>query len=52
MTTEMTDVVIAGVGVAGGILAAELDKAGLKVIGLGLGPLPTTADFSSHDKLR
>jgi gluconate 2-dehydrogenase alpha chain len=33
MATEKTDVVIVGVGAAGGILAAELGKAGLKVIG-------------------
>jgi len=34
MATEKTDVVIVGVGAAGGILAAELGKAGMKVIGL------------------
>ena len=33
MATEKTDVVIVGVGAAGGILAAELGKAGMKVIG-------------------
>jgi choline dehydrogenase-like flavoprotein len=32
MATEKSDVVIIGVGAAGGILAAELGKAGLKVI--------------------
>jgi len=32
MATEKTDVVIVGVGAAGGILAAELGKAGMKVI--------------------
>ena len=39
MATEKTDVVIVGAGAAGGILAAELGKAGMKVIGLerGLG---------------
>jgi choline dehydrogenase-like flavoprotein len=31
MATEKTDVVIVGVGAAGGILAAELGKAGMKV---------------------
>src|SRR5215468_10189934 len=34
MAIEKTDVVIVGVGAAGGILAAELAKAGMKVIGL------------------
>jgi choline dehydrogenase-like flavoprotein len=38
MATEKTDVVIVGVGAAGGILAAELAKAGMKVIGLERGP--------------
>jgi len=33
MATEKTDVVIVGVGAAGGVLAAELGKAGMKVIG-------------------
>ena len=31
MATEKTDVVIVGVGAAGGILAAELARAGMKV---------------------
>ena len=39
-------------GAAGGILAAELGKAGMKVIGLERGPRLTTADFSAHDELR
>src|SRR5258708_16351279 len=52
MATEKTDVVIVGVGAAGGILAAELGKAGMKVIGLERGPRLTTADFSSQDELR
>src|SRR6202047_63859 len=52
MATEKTDVVIVGVGAAGGILAAELGKAGMKVIGLERGPRLTTADFSPHDELR
>jgi choline dehydrogenase-like flavoprotein len=34
MATEKADVVIIGVGAAGGILAAELAKAGMKVVGL------------------
>ena len=52
MATEKTDVVIVGVGAAGGILAAELGKAGMKVIGLERGPRLTTADFASLDELR
>ena len=40
MATEKTDVVIVGVGAAGGILAAELGKAGMKVVGLERGPKP------------
>ena len=43
MATEKTDVVIVGVGAAGGILAAELGKAGMKVIGLERGPRLKTA---------
>src|SRR5271169_2361438 len=52
MATEKTDVVIVGVGAAGGIIAAELSKAGMKVIGLERGPRLKTADFSPHDELR
>src|SRR5438132_1587079 len=52
MATERTDVVIVGVGAAGGILAAELGKAGMKVIGLERGPRLATKDFSAQDELR
>ena len=52
MATEKTDVVIVGMGAVGGIIAAELGKAGMKVIGLERGPRLTTADFSAHDELR
>src|SRR4029077_14010081 len=52
MATEKTDVVIVGMGAVGGILAAELGKAGMKVIGLERGPRLTTADFSAQDELR
>ncbi|MGH9257669.1 MAG: GMC family oxidoreductase [Vicinamibacterales bacterium] len=52
MATDKTDVVIVGLGAAGGILAAELGKAGMKVIGLERGPRLTTADFTPHDELR
>src|SRR3954451_14904069 len=51
MATEKTDVVIVGVGAAGGILAAELGKAGMKVIGLERGPRLKTTDFQL-DELR
>jgi gluconate 2-dehydrogenase alpha chain len=52
MATEKTDVVIVGVGAAGGILAAELAKSGMRVIGLERGPRLTTQDFNPHDELR
>ena len=52
MSALKTDVVIVGVGAAGGILAAELAASGLKVIGLERGPRLKTADFMSHDELR
>jgi gluconate 2-dehydrogenase alpha chain len=52
MATEKTDVVIVGVGGTGGILAAELAKAGMKVIGLERGPRHVTADFAGQDELR
>src|SRR5881398_3665040 len=52
MAIEKTDVVIVGMGAVGGILAAELGKAGMKVIGLERGPRLTTADFAGQDELR
>src|SRR5258708_25940826 len=52
MATEKTDVVIVGMGAVGGIVAAELGKAGMKVIGLERGPRLSTADFNPHDELR
>jgi gluconate 2-dehydrogenase alpha chain len=52
MATEKTDVVIVGMGAVGGIMAAELGKASMKVIGLERGPRLTTADFTPHDELR
>jgi gluconate 2-dehydrogenase alpha chain len=51
MATEKTDVVIVGMGAAGGVLAAELGQAGMKVIGLERGPRLKTADFQL-DELR
>ena len=52
MATEKTDVVIVGAGAAGGILAAELSKAGMKVIALERGPRLATKDFAAQDELR
>jgi gluconate 2-dehydrogenase alpha chain len=52
MATDKTDVVIVGVGGAGGIIAAELSKAGMRVIGLERGPRLKTQDFEPHDELR
>ena len=51
MAIEKADVVIVGMGAVGGILAAELGKAGMKVIGLERGPRLKTADFQL-DELR
>ena len=51
MAIEKTDVVIVGMGAVGGVMAAELGKAGLKVIGLERGPRLKTADFQL-DELR
>ncbi len=51
MATEKTDVVIVGMGAVGAILAAELGKAGMKIIGLERGPRLKTADFQL-DELR
>src|SRR5260221_6780401 len=52
MATEKTDVVIVGGGGAGGIFAAELSKAGMRVVGLERGPRLKTQDFEPHDELR
>src|SRR6202161_4980636 len=52
MATEKTEVVIVGVGAARGIIAAELAKAGMKVVGLERGPRLQTADFEGLDELR
>ena len=50
--SKKTDVVIVGVGAAGGIIAAELAKSGMQVIGLERGPRLKTEDFLAHDELR
>lgn len=48
-----TDVVIIGVGWAGGIIASELTKSGLNVVGLERGKERTTEDYYMvHDELR
>lgn len=48
-----TDVVIVGVGWAGGIIASELTKSGLNVVGLERGRERKTEDyFMVHDELR
>ena len=52
MATEKADVVIVGMGAAGAIMAAELGKAGMKVVGLERGPRLKTLDFQDHDELR
>ncbi|MDG0792914.1 GMC family oxidoreductase [Cohnella ginsengisoli] len=52
-TLPKTDVVIVGVGWAGGIIAAELTKSGLNVVGLERGKERKTEDyFMVHDELR
>ena len=52
MAIEKTDVVIVGVGAAGGILAAELSKAGMKVIGLERGPRLATVETAARRRDR
>src|SRR3982075_3229066 len=52
MATSRTDVVIVGIGAVGGILAAELGKAGMQVIGLERGPRHASMDFAGQDELR
>ncbi|MEK0312323.1 GMC family oxidoreductase [Cohnella sp. 56] len=52
-TLPKTDVVVVGVGWAGGIIAAELAKGGLNVVGLERGKERKTEDyFMVHDELR
>src|SRR3954467_4150618 len=52
MAIEKTDVVIVGAGAVGGIMAAELGKAGMRVIALERGPRLRTEDFAPQDELR
>src|SRR5688572_14645612 len=52
MATEKADVVIVGVGAAGGILAVELARAGFRVVGIERGPRLATRDFAPQDELR
>ncbi|WP_010648010.1 GMC family oxidoreductase [Oceanobacillus massiliensis] len=50
---DKVPVVIVGVGWGGGIIAAELAKAGIKVVGLERGEDRSTADFQQvHDEYR
>ncbi|MEV5029163.1 GMC family oxidoreductase [Paenibacillus sp. LPE1-1-1.1] len=52
-TLPKTDVVIVGVGWSGGIIASELTKSGLNVVGLERGKERKTEDyFMVHDELR
>ncbi len=52
MALPKVDVLIIGLGAAGGIMAKELATAGMKVVGLDLGPFRRTNDFRDHDELR
>jgi gluconate 2-dehydrogenase alpha chain len=56
MANKKVDVVIVGVGWVGGIIAAELTKAGLTVVGLERGHIHTRSpqdwDDQKHDELR
>ena len=53
MANKKADVAIVGVGWVGGILAAELTKAGLEVVGLERGHDRSVSDFTDdHDELR
>ena len=53
MANKKTDVVIVGVGWVGGIIAAELTKAGLSVVGLERGHDRSVGDWADdHDELR
>jgi len=53
MANKKTDVVIVGVGWVGGIIAAELTKAGLNVVGLERGHDRSVGNWADdHDELR
>ena len=52
LAVTKTDVVIVGAGAVGGILAADLGKAGVKVTVLERGPRLSTRDFAGLDELR
>ncbi|MCY8232616.1 GMC family oxidoreductase [Priestia endophytica] len=50
---DKVDVVVVGIGWAGGIISAELAKQGLKVVGLERGKYKTTEDYQMvHDEYR
>src|SRR3954454_20401725 len=55
MATQLpkVPVVVVGMGWAGGIISAELTKAGISVVGLERGKERSTADYyGAHDELR
>ncbi len=52
MALPKVDALIVGLGAAGGVMAKELATAGMKVVGLDLGPFRRTIDFQYHDELR
>lgn len=52
MGQDSADVIVIGVGAAGGILAKELGSAGLKVIALERGELLTPQDYAVRDAIK
>lgn len=52
MAAQSVDVVVVGLGAAGSILARDLARAGLRVVGLERGPMLATKDFEAQDELR
>lgn len=52
MALPKVDALIVGLGASGGVMAEELATAGMKVVGLDLGPFRRTVDFHYHDELR
>ena len=52
-TLPKVNVVVIGLGAAGGIMAKELATAGMKVVGIEWGPLRRTQDFQwDHDEIK
>jgi gluconate 2-dehydrogenase alpha chain len=52
MALPKVDAVVIGLGAGGGVAAKELSTAGLKTVGLDLGPFRHTKDYIYHDELR